>query len=154
MPVPGASRLPVRVASKSPPDTISLYYINYLVKYSPDVRLLGVLEESDSREFCPVREYINVLQEKWVLHIVRALLDGSKGFNELGRGIGGANPRTLSQRLDRLERLGIVEKRVHSTMPPRTEYGLTRAGAERSSENCKELRDACVGGPGRGYSLK
>ena len=64
------------------------------------------------------------------MHIVRALLDGGRGFNELGRGIGGANPRTLSQRLEHLERLGIVEKRVHSTMPPRTEYGLTLAGAE------------------------
>jgi DNA-binding HxlR family transcriptional regulator len=82
------------------------------------------------RDFCPVREYINVLQEKWVMHIVRALLDGTKGFNELGREAGGANPRTLSQRLERLERLGIVEKHVHSTMPPRTEYCLTQAGAE------------------------
>lgn len=71
-----------------------------------------------------------MLQEKWVLHILRSLLDGTKGFNELGREIGGANPTTLSQRLDRLERLGIVEKRVCSTMPPRTEYGLTLAGAE------------------------
>lgn len=64
------------------------------------------------------------------MHIVRALLDGAKGFNELGREVGGANPRTLSRRLERLERLGIVEKRVRSTVPPRTEYRLTRAGAE------------------------
>ena len=89
-----------------------------------------MLEESSEQDFCPVREYINVLQEKWVMHIVRALLDGPLGFNELGRRIGGANPRTLSQRLERLESLGIVEKRVCSTMPPRTAYELTRAGAE------------------------
>lgn len=88
------------------------------------------MEESSQRDFCPVREYINVLQEKWVMHIVRALLDGTRGFNELGREIGGANPRTLSQRLEHLERLGIVEKRVCSTMPPRTAYELTNAGAE------------------------
>lgn len=91
---------------------------------------MAMLEESSQREFCPVREYINVLQEKWVLHILRSLLDGTKGFNELGREIGGANPTTLSQRLDRLERLGIVERRVCSTMPPRTAYELTPAGAE------------------------
>jgi DNA-binding HxlR family transcriptional regulator len=89
-----------------------------------------MLEEANQQDFCPVREYINVLQEKWVLHILRSLLDGNKGFNELGREVGGANPATLSQRLDRLERLGIVEKNVRSTMPPRTEYGLTRAGVE------------------------
>lgn len=89
-----------------------------------------MLEEGYERDFCPVREYINVLQEKWVMHIVRALLEGPRGFNELGRRIGGANPRTLSQRLERLESLGIVERRVCSTIPPRTAYELTRAGAE------------------------
>lgn len=82
------------------------------------------------QEFCPVHEYINVLQEKWVLHIIRSLLDGPRGFNELGRDVGGCNPKTLSQRLDRLEDLGIVKKTVVSTMPPRTEYELTPAGAE------------------------
>lgn len=92
-----------------------------------------MLEEANQQDFCPAREYINVLQEKWVLHILRSLLDGNKGFNELGREVGGANPTTLSQRLDGLdglERLGIVDKNVRSIMPPRTEYGLTRAGAE------------------------
>ena len=33
-----------------------------------------MLEEGYEQDFCPVREYINVLQEKWVMHIVRALL--------------------------------------------------------------------------------
>ena len=28
------------------------------------------------REYCPVHEAIQVLQEKWTMHIVRALLDG------------------------------------------------------------------------------
>lgn len=78
--------------------------------------------------FCPVYEAINLLQEKWTLHIIRALLDGPKGFNELARSIGGCNPATLSQRLERLAERGIVEKSVHSTMPPRTSYRLTEAG--------------------------
>ena len=43
-------------------------------------------------DFCPVYEAINLLQEKWTLHIVRSLLEGPKGFNELGRDIGGCNP--------------------------------------------------------------
>src|SRR3712207_6726885 len=80
--------------------------------------------------FCPVREYINVLQEKWVLHIIRSLLEAPHGFNELSRAVGGVNPKTLSQRLERLEGLGIVKKTVVSTMPPRSEYELTPAGAE------------------------
>ena len=80
--------------------------------------------------FCPVSAYIDVLQEKWVMHIVRALLEEPRGFNELGRVVGGVNPKTLSQRLERLEGLGIVDRTVISTMPPRTEYALTEAGAE------------------------
>lgn len=82
----------------------------------------------ENHDFCPIYESINLLQEKWTLHIVRSLLNGAKGFNELGRDIGGCNPTTLTQRLERLEAAGIVEKSVQSTMPPRTRYTLTEAG--------------------------
>lgn len=78
--------------------------------------------------FCPVYDAILVLQGKWTLHIVSALLDGDKGFNELARAIGGCNPATLAERLDTLERLSLLTKTVESTMPPRTSYSLTRAG--------------------------
>lgn len=78
--------------------------------------------------FCPVYEAINVLQEKWTLHIIRALLAGPRGFNDLSRTVGGCNPATLAQRLEHLEELGVVAKTVHSTMPPRTSYALTQAG--------------------------
>ena len=80
-------------------------------------------------EFCPVYDAILVLQGKWTLHIVSALLHGPRGFNELARAIGGCNPATLAERLDTLERLGLLDKTVESTMPPRTSYALTRAGA-------------------------
>ncbi len=84
---------------------------------------------ADTEEgFCAVGAAIGILQEKWVLHIVRSLLDGPRGFNELGRQTGGCNPATLAQRLERLEALGIVHKTVHSYMPPRTTYQLTPAG--------------------------
>jgi DNA-binding HxlR family transcriptional regulator len=82
------------------------------------------------REYCPVHEAIQVLQEKWTMHIVRALLDGPLGFNELGRAVGGCNPATLKVRLDHLEELGIVTRTVHSQMPPRTSYELAAAGVD------------------------
>ncbi len=83
--------------------------------------------------YCPVYDSIELLQEKWVLHIVRALLGGPHGFNELSRAVGGANTTTLSQRLDHLERLGLVDKTIESTMPPKTRYELTAAGRELQS---------------------
>jgi DNA-binding HxlR family transcriptional regulator len=82
---------------------------------------------SDHGPFCPVYASIEILQEKWTLHIIRALLAGPLGFNELGRAVG-ANPTTLTQRLERLEQAGIVSRTVHSTMPPKTSYQLTSAG--------------------------
>lgn len=82
----------------------------------------------DEHTYCPVYDAIQILQEKWVLHIVRSLLEGPKGFNELGREVGGCNPTTLAQRLDRLESLKLVSKTVCSVMPPRSSYALTPSG--------------------------
>ncbi|HYC32852.1 MAG TPA: helix-turn-helix domain-containing protein [Gemmatimonadales bacterium] len=82
---------------------------------------------SSDGAFCPVYASIDLLQEKWTLHIIRALLENPLGFNELGRVVG-ANPTTLAHRLERLERLGILERTMHSVMPPRTSYTLTPAG--------------------------
>ena len=83
---------------------------------------------SGEHAFCPVYAAINLLQEKWTLHIIRSLLEGAKGFNELRREVGGCNPSTLSERLEMLVTHGILHKTVHSTMPPRTSYELTPAG--------------------------
>ena len=82
---------------------------------------------SDEPRFCPVYASIELLQEKWNLHIIRSLLAGPMGFNDLGRAVG-ANPTTLAQRLERLETLGVVDRTVHSVMPPRTSYALTCSG--------------------------
>lgn len=81
-------------------------------------------------DYCPVYASIDLLQEKWVLHVVRSLLQGPHGFNELARAVGGANATTLSHRLERLEALGVIDKSVESTMPPRTRYQLTETGRE------------------------
>ncbi len=81
----------------------------------------------DLQADCPADEAIQMLQEKWTLQIIRALLPGPRGFNELGREIG-CNSATLAQRLERLTSLGILSKTVQSVMPPRTSYALTPAG--------------------------
>ena len=80
---------------------------------------------------CPSRELsagVNLLQEKWVLLIVRVLLAGPQGFNDMARNAGAVNSTTLAQRLARLERAGLVVKTVQSVMPPKTSYELTEAG--------------------------
>ncbi|AKH16445.1 MULTISPECIES: helix-turn-helix domain-containing protein [Deinococcus] len=85
--------------------------------------------------FCPVYRAIGVLQEKWVLHIVRALLNGEKGFNELARAVGGCNSATLTQRLEHLETLTLITKRTEDSHGKlaRSVYSLTPAGLELQS---------------------
>lgn len=79
---------------------------------------------------CPVAKAIAVLQEKWVLHIVHTLLAGPRGFNELGREVGGCNPTTLTNRLARLEEVGLVTRtnEVEGSGSARSRYALTPAG--------------------------
>lgn len=86
-----------------------------------------------STTFCPVYRAIGVLQEKWVLHIVRSLLGADRGFNELSRAVGGCNSATLTQRLEQLEGLGIVRKETDHEVTgklARSIYSLTDAGRE------------------------
>jgi len=78
--------------------------------------------------FCPVAATLNLLHERWTLHIVHALLLGKKRFNEIGHALGGVNPRTLRERLRGLEAENIVERRVLRTFPPWVEYELTEKG--------------------------
>jgi DNA-binding HxlR family transcriptional regulator len=87
------------------------------------------MEDLRSRQRCPAAQGIEVLQEKWVLHIVRALLTGPKGFNAIGREVGGCNPTTLTQRLTRLETIGLIV-RSEGDGTCRACYRLTEAGAQ------------------------
>jgi DNA-binding HxlR family transcriptional regulator len=76
---------------------------------------------------CPVWATLNLLNQRWTLHIVRSLLVGKKRFNELGRE-NGINPRTLRERLKQLEEQCVITRNVISTMPPNVEYELTDKG--------------------------
>ncbi|MEQ1822520.1 MAG: helix-turn-helix domain-containing protein [Fimbriimonadaceae bacterium] len=81
----------------------------------------------DDKNLCPVWQTLNLLNQRWTLHIVRSLLGGKKRFNELSRE-NGINPRTLRMRLQQLELKCIISRHVVSTMPPNVEYELTDKG--------------------------
>ena len=77
---------------------------------------------------CPVEATMDILNQKWTLHIIRQLLTGKKRFNELSHCLGGVNSRTLRDRLKVLEREEIVCRTVLSAIPPWVEYDLTEKG--------------------------
>jgi DNA-binding HxlR family transcriptional regulator len=89
------------------------------------------------RSECAATQALNVLGQKWVLRIIRALGERTQRFCELQDALGGANSATLSQRLKLLEDEGLIDRRMISTLPPWVEYSLTEKGAD--------LRSAIVG---------
>jgi DNA-binding HxlR family transcriptional regulator len=80
-------------------------------------------------QYCPVARAAEVLADRWTVLIVRELLADINHFNELERGLPRMSRALLVERLRRLERTGVLERRV-AARGKRTEYRLTPAGRE------------------------
>ena len=80
-------------------------------------------------QYCPVARAAEILADRWTLLIIRELLADIKHFNELERGLPRISRMLLVERLRRLERTGVLERRGASRGKP-TEYRLTAAGCE------------------------
>ncbi len=81
-------------------------------------------------QYCPIARAAEILGDRWTLLIVRDLLLGIRHFNDLERGLPGISRSVLSERLRRLERMGLLEKSSHLDGRRTTEYVLTEAGTE------------------------
>ena len=72
----------------------------------------------------------SILGSKWTTQIIYVLANGVGRFSEIEKEIAAINPRTLSSRLDDLEKEGIVTKTNYNEVPPRIEYELTQKGKD------------------------
>jgi DNA-binding HxlR family transcriptional regulator len=77
---------------------------------------------------CPVARTAEIIGNKWTPLIVRDLERGCRRFSELERSLVGISPKTLSERLKRLEEAGVVVRACFAEVPPRVEYSLTDKG--------------------------
>ena len=77
---------------------------------------------------CPVARTAEIIGNKWTPLIVRDLARGERRFSELERSLIGISPKTLSERLKRLEEVGVVTRSCYAEVPPRVEYALTPKG--------------------------
>jgi DNA-binding HxlR family transcriptional regulator len=77
---------------------------------------------------CPVARTAEIIGNKWTPLIVRDLADGQRRFSELERSLVGISPKTLSERLKRLEDAGVIDRECFAEVPPRVEYSLTPKG--------------------------
>jgi len=75
---------------------------------------------------------------KWAMDIFALLYTGkAAGFGEIHRALGRISDRVLSLKLGQMEQLGLIQRDVLSTKPPRVQYSLTTRG----------LRTAMLGEP-------
>jgi DNA-binding HxlR family transcriptional regulator len=77
---------------------------------------------------CAVAATAEIIAAKWTPLIVHDLSEGPRRFMELEHSCPGISPRTLSERLDFLERHAVVIRRSYPESPPRVEYELTEKG--------------------------
>ncbi len=77
---------------------------------------------------CPVARTAEIIGNKWTPLIVRDLARGQRRFSELERSLVGISPKTLSERLKRLEEAGVISRACFAEVPPRVEYSLTAKG--------------------------
>ncbi len=89
----------------------------------------GSPEDADLRRADSLaREIFSDVANKWAFLIIEALGERTLRFTELRDEIEGISHKMLTQNLRMLERNGLVERRVHPTVPPRVEYTLTESG--------------------------
>jgi DNA-binding HxlR family transcriptional regulator len=82
---------------------------------------------------CPVEKTLNIIGKKWAVLIIRDLLTGTKRFGQLQSSLAGVSPRTLSVRLDELEKSGVIKKKIFREVPLHVEYSLTERGNDLHS---------------------
>lgn len=78
-------------------------------------------------QLCPVAKAAELLDQRWMLLVVRELVAGSTRFNEIHRGLPQMSRTLLSRRLSQLQQHDVIRRHVTPDGPV---YELTDAGAE------------------------
>ncbi|MEJ1970599.1 MAG: helix-turn-helix domain-containing protein [Rhizomicrobium sp.] len=81
----------------------------------------------DFRTDCPSRAILDQIADKWSMMALFVLKEPRR-FNAIKRRLGGVTQRVLTQTLRKLERNGMVSRRVLSGPPLGVEYALTPLG--------------------------
>lgn len=73
---------------------------------------------------------LKIMGDKWTALVLLELSKQQATFSEIYQALCGISPRTLSQRLHKLEQENIVTKTCYCEHPPRYQYQLTQKGKE------------------------
>lgn len=78
-------------------------------------------------QFCPVAKGAEIVATRWTPLILRELMSGERTFSDIHRGVPAMSRAVLSERLQQLERDGIVMRRARPEGSGH-DYVLTQAG--------------------------
>jgi len=83
------------------------------------------------RSPCPIGGALDVIGDRWTLLVMRDLLFYEKRrFADMLASPEGIASNILADRLERLERCGLIERRRYQDHPPREEYHATGRGQD------------------------
>jgi DNA-binding HxlR family transcriptional regulator len=83
------------------------------------------------RSKCPIAGALDLVGDRWTLLVMRDVLFYDKRrFAEFLASPEGIASNILTERLVRLERCGLIEKRLYRDHPPRVEYHPTARGLD------------------------
>ena len=77
---------------------------------------------------CPVEAALERIGGKWKGVALYHLLEATKRYNELKRGVGNVTQRMLTKQLRELESDGLIDHKVFPVVPPHVEYSLSETG--------------------------
>lgn len=79
--------------------------------------------------FCPVRDILSQVCDKWSILIMYHLQAGQvMRFNQLQRAIPDLSQKMLTQTLRKLQTMSLITREVYPEVPPRVEYQLSDLG--------------------------
>lgn len=73
----------------------------------------------------PIQDALYVLNGKWKIPIIVAILEGNTRFGEIQRALNNIAPKVLSHELKELELNNFITRTVYDTMPVVIKYELT-----------------------------
>lgn len=86
------------------------------------------IEKKLGLNLCPIRTVLAQIGDKWSLLVILQLRAGGQRFSQLQRAISDISQRMLTQTLRKLERDGLVSRKVTPSTPPRVDYAITALG--------------------------
>ena len=78
---------------------------------------------------CPIARTVEMMTGRWTFLVLRQLLYGQTRFDRIQQTLG-LSRATLSDRLERLEQQGLVERHLYHERPTRYEYRLSEKGRD------------------------